>query len=188
MTILRADNPSFSKGRSVGITSTWVAYVLSKGELVLQLAAGDQLTLGRVRLIDSNTGSRLVLQIPGVTNGMALDIAVIADSIALVGPDHSVSVFKVPEHWDKDEPATELITHISAAQPDVEGTGSPNRVEWVRKDGGSYLAIGGDSGVIVIKPDQLKGERDLTIGHLESQNKVLKTEGVSLQAYLLLLS
>lgn len=130
-------------------------------------------------MIDSNTGSRLVLQIPGVTAGMALDIAAVADSIALVGPDHSVSVFKVPEHWDKDEPPTELIAHISGAQPDVEGIGAPNRVEWVRKDGGSYLAIGGDSGVVIVKPDQLKGERDLTIGRLETQNKVLKTEGVS---------
>jgi hypothetical protein len=141
------------------------------------------LVSARVRLIDRASGSRAVLSIPNVNSGTVVDIAVTPNYVAIVGPDHSVTVQKVPSSWDQDAPPVELILHISArgaeSDKDVAGIGRAIKVEWIRRDGGDLLAIGGSEGVVVIKPTDLVDEQNLTFAELARRYKVLKTDGVS---------
>lgn len=163
---MKAESTLFTPNRSVGITAGWLAYVLTKGKCTLP----PSLTPGRVRLIDSTSGARVVLQLPEATG--ILDLAVIPDRVAVVGSDHSVTVFSVPTEWQTDNPPCDIITHI---QYDASSLGQINRVEWLRKSGEDHLAVGGDAGVIIIRPE--KGE--VNMSDLERTATVLKTEGVS---------
>lgn len=185
-TIMKSDNVGFSQGRSVATSSEWVGYALPKGESETSSPLetfAHSLVSARVRLIDRASGSRAVLSIPNVNSGSVVDIAVTPNYVAIVGPDHSVTVQKVPSSWDQDAPPVELILHISAkgseSDKDVSGIGRAIKVEWIRRDGGDLLAIGGQEGVVVIKPTDLVDEQNLTFAELARRFKVLKTDGVS---------
>lgn len=146
---------------------------------------------GKIRLIDSASGARLVLQLPPTaSNGPVVDIAVTNTAIAAIGADHSVTVFSVPSSWDSDDPSCETIVHISPSekrQSPQETLGEVFKVEW-QNDGGR-LAVGGTEGVVIISPaDEAEQspsagvpgfERRTSMDVIGRANKVLKTDGVS---------
>ena len=185
-TILRTDNVAFNKGRSVGITSNWLAYALTKGEQLNAQCRRGKLTplAGRVRLIHSASGARLVLQLPPrSTQGFIVDIAVSGDLVAIVGPDHSVTVFRVPEEWTKDDPPVEMLGHVTPSRDEEDmdaDLGEITQVEWVEKvKGEKQLAIGGPGGVVIVNMEAIKGRDEISTADLARENKVLATDGVS---------
>lgn len=131
-----------------------------------------------------------MLQLPqAASSGPILDIAVspTSNSVAVIGVDHSITIFSVPSGWERDDPPCDVIAHLppgSASElGENAGFGLVNRVEWVRKDGGEWLAIGGRDGVIVVKPGDLSDQPGLNVFSLARDSKVLKTEGVSAVLY-----
>lgn len=191
-TIRKADHIAFTQGRSVGITSAWMAYLLSKGmswELRLILLV---LTItGRIRLIDRTSGAKLVLQLPlSASQGMTVDIAVTSTRVAAIGGDGSVTVFGVPPSWDRDDPPCDTLLHIESSRDmgqqyddeeqkgSTQSIGDTKQIEWVRKDGGESLVIGGSAGVIIVSPSAYMG-KDIDMADLVRSNKVLRAEGVS---------
>lgn len=171
-------------GRVVGLTQGWMAYSLSGGELRASNIGSyhtQELTLdlGRLRLIDRETGARLVLTPPQYANGTTcLDLAVIPSLVAVLGSDYSINIFQVPTKWDQDDPACQLVLRIPGAGEDGI-LGKINQIEWVKKGEESLLAIGGSKGVIFVNPLKL-GRPEITLEELEKNgHKVLATEEVS---------
>lgn len=104
-------------------------------------------------------------------------MAVSPTLVAVVGADQSVSVFRVPRTWYKDDPPVERVATIL---PSDKSEGKAFKVEWIRKasSGEHTLAIGSESGVILVDPTKdLDGK---TFDQLTQSNKLLDTEGVSL--------
>ncbi len=140
-------------------------------------------------MIDSASGAKLVLQVPpSARAGPVLDTVVTPTSVAIAAADGSVTVFQVPSKWDKDDPPCEMILHIAPDPEDLSdddeneeqsGIGPVKQVEWVRKDGSDWLAIGGAGGVVVIKPSAYRGIVNIPMADVVKSNKVLKTDGVS---------
>ncbi|ORX39427.1 hypothetical protein BD324DRAFT_619680 [Kockovaella imperatae] len=167
-TIMRSENVSYHKGRDVGLTSTWLAYTMSKG---------------RARLIDYNSAARLVLQLPPRhTNGPVLDLAVTSTLVAMIGVDHSVTVFQVPKNWTKDDPPTQMILHMTQKgaddEADTASIGALFRVEWVERGKSEpLLAVGGPNGVIVFDPMSYRDRDLVTLADVSSEHKRLSTEG-----------
>ena len=142
-------------------------------------------------MIDTASGAKLILQLPPTASkGTVIDIAVTSDRVAIVGADHSIAVFEVPLEWETDDPDCQIVTHISPSpmtgddSNDKESRvqhsiGPVNKVEWVRKDGEEWLAIGGSEGVIIISPNAHRGLAELHVAEVVALHKVLQTEGVS---------
>jgi hypothetical protein len=136
-----------------------------------------------VRLIDRHSGARLMLQLPApIPDGPILDISATPTSLAMVGSDGSIAIFKVPEAWDTDDPPCPLISHIvSSSGESDEGLGRINKVEWIRKEGAGapsdWLIIGGELGLVVIKPSKFKLE--VSTKEIIEDSKILVTDGVS---------
>lgn len=164
MTIMKAENIGFHRGRTVASTKGWVAYTLSRG---------------RVRLIERNSGARTVLQLEAT--GPILDIAATAGGLAVVASDGSVAVFTVPTSWERDDPTCPLIFYLGPIDDDSvpETLGDVNHVEWVRRPGtnGDSLAIGGTEGVIIVRPADYAEQPSVDAREIMTANKVLKTNG-----------
>jgi hypothetical protein len=125
-----------------------------------------------------------MLQLPQSASSATLrDLAVTSTSVAVVGADHSVTIFSVPSTWDRDDPPCEVLAHLPPGNVSElggkDGLGLVSKVEWLRKDGREWLAIGGGAGVGIIRPEDLKGQQGLNLMTLARDSKVLKTEGVS---------
>lgn len=102
-------------------------------------------------------------------------------SVAAVGSDGSVTVFRVPAQWNRDEPPCEQILYIPA-ETGVEGEnqtlGPISRVEIVeRADEGDKVAICGPGGLVLVDVHQEGGQAQ--IEDLAERYKVMTTEGVS---------
>ncbi|WWC72202.1 uncharacterized protein I206_106162 [Kwoniella pini CBS 10737] len=157
-TLMRTDSLDFKKGRRVGITNTYIAYTMSKG---------------RVRLIDSSSGARLVIQLPGAASlGPVIDLACTTNYTASIGWDRAIVVHKLPIGWKKDDPKVEVIFNCLAVDSPI---GSPTKIEWVKRDAKDWLAIAGSEGVIVIDPTA--HGKTSTLEEVCKQSKVLNTEG-----------
>ncbi|OCF43692.1 hypothetical protein I317_02444 [Kwoniella heveanensis CBS 569] len=134
-TYMRPDTLIYKKGRRVAISNDFIAYTMSKG---------------RVRLIDSRSGARLVLQLPvTASHGPVADLAVSGNLVATIGHDKSVIVTRVSDGWAKDDPKTRFILICATANAP---TGVATKVEWVKREGKPWLAIGGPQGVLIIDP------------------------------------
>ena len=114
-------------------------------------------------MLDLKSGAKLLLQLPATASrGTALDIAVTPTRVAVVGGDRSISIFEVPLEWEAEDPPCGIALHFSPSQTsganaDTSTLGPVQRVEWVRKDGQEWLAIGGEQGVVVVSPDRYRG-------------------------------
>ncbi|WWC91899.1 uncharacterized protein L201_006848 [Kwoniella dendrophila CBS 6074] len=161
-TLMRTDFMTFKKGRRVGITKNFIAYTMSKG---------------RIRLIDSTSGARAVIQQFGTaTMGPVTDLAVTANLIASIGWDKTIAVHKVPSAgWQTDDPNIELVFYAAVVN---SPTGWPTKIEWVKKDGKDWLAVAGTEGVVVFDPLAYgRGGRLLGFEDICKDNKMLKTDG-----------
>ncbi|ORY31618.1 hypothetical protein BCR39DRAFT_525930 [Naematelia encephala] len=164
-TIMKSEEPAYRKWRSVGVTANWFAYTMSKG---------------RVRLIDSASGARLMLHLPpAASDGFVVDLAVISTSVAIIGADRSITVFRVPVGWDRDEPPSAVVLHVTPSRTSkTDGLGSLEKVEWVKKDGSDWLAVGGPDGVVIFQPEVVGRDGHATMEEvLEKSRKILRTEG-----------
>nr|XP_031861587.1 uncharacterized protein CI109_002817 [Kwoniella shandongensis]KAA5528659.1 hypothetical protein CI109_002817 [Kwoniella shandongensis] len=160
-TLMRTDNLDFKQGRRVATTSTFLAYTMSKG---------------RIRLIDSRSGARLVIQLlMSASLGPIVDFAVTSNLVAAIGYDQKISVYRVPMTWDQNDPQVDMLCNCI-------GVGGPlgrlMKVEWVRRENRDYLAIGGTEGVLLIDPGYL-GSPDVlsNLTDIAATNKILKTDG-----------
>lgn len=164
ITLLKAENSGFRRGRTVAHTSVWIAYALSRG---------------RVRLIAKASGARTVLQL-GSTEPI-VDITAAADALATVSADGSVHAFSVPAYWDHDDPPCLLVLSLPASTDSP--LGQVNQVEWVRREGvADSLAIGGTEGAVIVKiADWGADKPEVDARHLFSTHKVLKTSGSVVQ-------
>ncbi|ODN87672.1 hypothetical protein L198_06895 [Cryptococcus wingfieldii CBS 7118] len=145
----------FGAGRKVGVTRQFMGYTMSKG---------------RIRLIDSRSGARLMLQTTTPTptptsgsgsgngNGSIIDLAVTPIFIAALASDRSLWIWRVPPGWAYDNPPVELVFvgHTAGAGAGQGGQGhwaeGAERVEWVKRHGGEQLVIGGQEGVVLFNP------------------------------------
>ncbi|ODN79277.1 hypothetical protein L202_03290 [Cryptococcus amylolentus CBS 6039] len=140
----------FGAGRKVGVTRQFMGYTMSKG---------------RIRLIDSRSGARLMLQTttptplsgPGSGSGSIIDLAVTPVYIAALASDRSLWIWRVPPGWAYDNPPVELVFvgHTAGAGQGGQGgywTEGAERVEWVKRHGGDQLVIGGKEGVVLFNP------------------------------------
>ncbi|OCF61584.1 hypothetical protein L486_01236 [Kwoniella mangroviensis CBS 10435] len=161
-TKMRTDYMTFKKGKRVGITTAYMAYTMSKG---------------RVRLIDSSSGARLVIQLLGTASfGPIVDLAVTSNYVATIGWDKTVVVHKVPVNgWKTDNPEVEMSFYCVAVNGPI---GWPKKIEWVKKEGKDWLAVGGSEGVILLDPSAYPGGgRVVMMEDVCKQNRILKTEG-----------
>ncbi|WRT70042.1 uncharacterized protein IL334_007036 [Kwoniella shivajii] len=160
-TLMRTDSLSYRKGRRVGITNTYIAYTMSKG---------------RVRLIDSSSGARLVIQLPSTAScGPVIDLAVTSNYVATIGWDKAIVVHRVPQDWKKDDPKIEIVLFCLGVFGPL---GSPSKIEWVKKDGLDWLAVAGSKGVVLINPAvHGKGGEVISMEDICKEVKMLKTDG-----------
>ncbi|TYJ53827.1 hypothetical protein B9479_005513 [Cryptococcus floricola] len=140
-------------GRKVGVTRQFMGYTMSKG---------------RIRLIDSRSGARLMLQTTtpaptsgsgsGSGSGSIIDLAITPTSIAALASDRSLWIWRVPPGWAYDNPPVELVfVGHTAGQGQGEGgywKEGAEKVEWVKRQGGEQLVIGGKEGVVLFHPRQ----------------------------------
>ncbi|WVF67284.1 hypothetical protein IAT40_002034 [Kwoniella sp. CBS 6097] len=164
-TYMRPDTLTYKKGRRVAISNNFIAYTMSKG---------------RVRLIDSRSGARLVIQLPmTASHGPVADLAVSGNLVATIGHDRTIVVTRVPDGWAKDDPKTKFVFVCATVN---SPTGSATKVEWVRREGKAWLAIGEPQGVIIIDPTAYENEGSNAgsiyfLENIAKDHKVLKTEG-----------
>lgn len=171
-TIMKAERAGFNSRRAVGQTAGWLAYTLARG---------------RIRIIDRKSGARNLIQLRDT--GTIVDIAVHPTGLAAVASDGSVSVFRVPAHFERNDPNCPLMLYLPSISEDEvpagKSLGTVNQVEWVRRDSATehnWLAIGGTSGAVIIKPSEWSdddGEADPR--SVLSASTVLKTNGVIVQ-------
>lgn len=126
------------------------------------------------------SGSRLMLTSSSPSQNQILDLAVHPESVAVLYSDRSIAVWEVPLSFSGDNPETKTVLSIPPSEPDSAGVGSVNRIEWVKKEGGYQLVVGGDQGVVFVKPETYASERQVRLDDLE-KGKILKTEGVCLE-------
>lgn len=128
---------------------------------------------GKIRLIDRSTGSRLVITLGGsAASGQIIDMAVTPTLLAVVGADRSISAYRIPRSWSSDDPTCDRLIHLYGPSTD---SGTPFKVEWVRKGSEHLLAIGGANGLVLIDPAHA-GKR---LDDVVRKHKVLIAEGVS---------
>jgi hypothetical protein len=133
-------------------------------------------------LIDRTAGSKLILQLPhSSSSGPIIDLAVTETLVAVVGHDHSVTVYQVPRGWDRDDPRCDLVNYLPPGHDaDGEGIGMVDRVEWINRSNGEALVLAGREGVVVVDLGQLKkASPGSDVASIVAQSKVLKTDGVS---------
>ncbi|WOO81004.1 uncharacterized protein LOC62_03G004532 [Vanrija pseudolonga] len=162
-TIMRADQVGYHRGRTVGVVgASWVAYTLARG---------------RIRLIDLGSGARAILQLEAT--GPIIDLAVTANGVAVIGSDGAVSVFRVPTSWAKNDPPCPLIFQLGPVTSDQVGPehsiGDINRVEWVKREGADWLAIGGTEGVAILNPSAYEDKPKVNAREALTSTRVLKT-------------
>ncbi|WVW86356.1 hypothetical protein I302_108400 [Kwoniella bestiolae CBS 10118] len=161
-TKMRTDFMTYKKGRRVGITNTYMAYTMSKG---------------RVRLIDSSSGARLVIELPvSAAHGPVVDLAVTSNYVATIGWDKAIHVYKVPVNgWKQDDPNVELVFWGLGVTGPI---GWPTKIEWVKREGKDWLAIAGSEGVVLVDPvAQGRGGSVTSIEIICKDSKILKTDG-----------
>jgi len=114
-------------------------------------------------------------------SGSIIDFAVTSNAIAIIGPDHSLKVYRVPLRWNSDDPHCEKLAHIPSTVMSLgdQSFGALNQVEWVRRQDEDWLAIGAPHGVIIVNPRELNSEGSTDLEDLLRMNKILKTDGVS---------
>lgn len=106
-----------------------------------------------MRLLDRETGARLVLQLPvSASSGTILDIAVSPTRIAALAADHSITVYEVPTSWSHDDPNCLRALHILGGSGDDSDIGQPKQIEWVDRGDMIMLAVGGSKGVVMFNP------------------------------------
>ncbi|WVR09594.1 hypothetical protein IAU60_006666 [Kwoniella sp. DSM 27419] len=161
-TLMRPNSLKYEQGRRVAMTDIFFAYAMSKG---------------RVRCIDSRSGARLVIQPPSTSaGGSVVDIAATSRFVAVIGQAGGFAVHLLPDGWAKDDPKVQLVFSCDDAQTVI---GQPTKVEWVKKEGKNFLALGGPRGVIVFDPTLYGGEaHKVSIGEVIERTKVLKTDGL----------
>lgn len=168
-TIMKAERAGFNNRRAVGQTAGWLAYTLSRG---------------RIRIIDRESGARKLIQLRDT--GTIIDIAVHPTGLAAVASDGSVSVFRAPLRFDRNDPDCPLLFYLPSisedAVPSEKSLGSVNQVEWVRRDSATeynWLAIGGTAGAVIIKPSEWSDDGvEADPRSVLSASTVLKTNGV----------
>ncbi|WVQ94883.1 hypothetical protein IAU59_001968 [Kwoniella sp. CBS 9459] len=164
-TYMRPDALTYKNGRRVAISTNFIAYTMSRG---------------RVRLIDSHSGARLVVQLPAAaSHGPVADLAASGNLVATIGHDKTVVVTRVPNGWAKDDPETKFVFVCATIDSLV---GVANKVEWVKREGKAWLAIGGAQGVVIIDPTAYETDNSdvgsvASLGDIAKEHKVLKTEG-----------
>lgn len=159
----------------------------------------DQCTAGRARLIDNESAAKLALE-PRASSrdGPILDIAATLTLVAVVSADSSITVFRVPERWHRDDQACQEIAYI--ASPSVARV---SRVDWVTKGASPTLTIGTNEGVVLVDHDTLTSGHQLSIdglirtsslkikqvrrvcSHVESAQETIELTGQDVLAYCL---
>ncbi|RXK40789.1 hypothetical protein M231_01848 [Tremella mesenterica] len=134
VTKMRARSDTYSHGRTVGMTTDWLAYATSKG---------------RVRLVDKATATPAVLEVPDLRDGHIVDMTVSPTSVAVLGSDGSITAFQVPKQWSRENPAVSVMLHVNLTHNTTIGV--PRQIEWI-KDG--RLAVAGTEGVLLVYPRQ----------------------------------
>ncbi|KIR36671.1 hypothetical protein I352_01630 [Cryptococcus deuterogattii MMRL2647] len=132
-TLLKVD-VGYKKGRKVGLTRQFVAYTMSKG---------------KIRLIDSRSGARLMLQTTTSTPGPIIDIAVCPVYVAALAADRSLWIWRVPAGWREDNPPVDLTLVSYTADGAI---GKAFKVGWVKKNGADWVIVAGDEGVAMFDP------------------------------------
>lgn len=171
-TIMKAERAGFNNRRAVGQTPGWLAYTVTRG---------------RIRIIDRKSGARKLIQLRDT--GSIIDIAVHPTGLAAVASDGSVSVFRVPARFERNDPDCPLLFYLPSISenevPAEKSLGSVNQVEWVRRDSATehnWLAIGGTAGAVIIKPSEWSDDDgEANPRSVLSASTVLKTNGVIVQ-------
>ncbi|OXG43137.1 hypothetical protein C359_01528 [Cryptococcus neoformans Bt120] len=132
-TLLKVD-VGYKKGRKVGLTRQFVAYTMSKG---------------KIRLIDSRSGARLMLQTTTSTPGPIMDIAVCPVYVAALAADRSLWIWRVPAGWREDNPPVDLVLISHTAGSAI---GKAFKVGWVKRNGADWVIVAGDEGVTMFDP------------------------------------
>lgn len=147
-TLLKVD-VAYKKGRKVGLTRQFVAYTMSKGKyatLSVHIRLHQQ---GKIRLIDSRSGARLMLQTTTSTPGPIIDIAVCPVYVAALAADRSLWIWRVPAGWREDNPPVDLTLVSHTADGAI---GKAFKVGWVKKNGADWVIVAGDEGVAMFDP------------------------------------
>ncbi|WVQ75728.1 hypothetical protein IAR50_005358 [Cryptococcus sp. DSM 104548] len=163
ITITKAsDGEEFSAGKKVVVTRQFMGYTMSKG---------------RIRLIDSRSGARLMLQTTIPTPGAIIDLAVTPVFVAALASDRSLWIWRVPPGWSYDNPPVDLVFvgHTSGEKSHWEE--GAERVEWVKRQGADQLVVGGKEGVVVFNPAHSGQGAALHPASVLSSNTLLKADG-----------
>lgn len=104
---------------------------------------------GKIRLIDSRSGARLMLQTTTSTPGPIIDIAVCPVYVAALAADRSLWIWRVPAGWREDNPPVDLtlISHTTGS-----AIGKAFKVGWLKKNGADWVIVAGDEGVTMFDP------------------------------------
>ncbi|WVO14977.1 hypothetical protein L204_102619 [Cryptococcus depauperatus] len=131
-----------------------------------------QLTKGKIRLLDSRSGARLMLQAQTPTPGPVLDLSVNPVYIAALASDRSIWVWRIPSSWTYDNPPVDLCLVAHTMNGPI---GAVQKIQWVRKNGGDSLVVGGEGGVVVLEISKERGVRN--VEDVFKSKTLLKTSG-----------
>nr|ODO04275.1 hypothetical protein L204_00632 [Cryptococcus depauperatus CBS 7855] len=157
ITLSKNESQGWKIGRKVGLTRGFVAYTLSKG---------------KIRLLDSRSGARLMLQAQTPTPGPVLDLSVNPVYIAALASDRSIWVWRIPSSWTYDNPPVDLCLVAHTMNGPI---GAVQKIQWVRKNGGDSLVVGGEGGVVVLEISKERGVRN--VEDVFKSKTLLKTSG-----------
>lgn len=104
---------------------------------------------GKIRLIDSRSGARLMLQTTTSTPGPIMDIAVCPVYVAALAADRSLWIWRVPAGWREDNPPVDLVLISHTAGSAI---GKAFKVGWVKRNGADWVIVAGDEGVTMFDP------------------------------------
>lgn len=110
-------------------------------------------------MIDQQSGAKLVLELRKTArSGPVRDLAATPTLLAVVAADSSITVFRVPEHWDRDDLVCQEIAYFSPPS-----SSRVLQVEWVTKASASALAIGTPSGVSLVDQSTMASRRHMSL-------------------------
>lgn len=120
-----------------------------------------------------------MLQLPETArDGSIIDIAVTSTRVAVIGSDHSITIFEVPEGWSQDDPPCRQVAQIRSSNNDsvaeTDTVGPVFKLEWFKRDTRDCLAVGGPGGIVLFSPDEIDSECTV-----DALGEILQTDGVS---------
>jgi hypothetical protein len=147
--------------------------------------------IGRVRLIDTNSGAKLVLNLPSsIEHNHVVDIVATPTLVAVLTGDSSVTIYQVPATFTREDAQSKQLAQLPAESPtvkpiDYELAGKRFskcfKLEWVAMKDAAMpsLAIAGPDGIIFVELEQIVARSPTSLSEIAELDLLEYSDAVS---------